>query len=573
MTVVSTECSEKDVVFKKESNNTVYCLAKSILETALEKVGTGGLTTTDSSAELESFLDISSMKVMDQTGSIVDSDNDLPYLTSFLAKDWLQYEDIGKNLRTKISWTQTACVCNDATCTAPYAVDFIGIFDVKKGQARGRSMIVFLGEDGNPLPCLTHVDLPPIQNLTISGSCESTVESRNKCKEFVGMDPTPNSWRCVECEEGNSGDGSGGIDGLEILLDGKIVARSLNATETTGLRYPNNTIDDELDALKFPPVILPGIDLDVKIVGLKVVDSSTGPIDMTEAAEDFVHGGVKAMTDFIVGNTFGDDFNEDNPASEATLADIIRSYDILSHTALVNFARLNRGNKTVIDKVASLPIYKTMETQHPDPLPLQEILSGITLLLISICALGTVLGSSARKIKNSKKEKVKRNFIFKETIACLKSGFHLSLPIIASLVIVALETSAYALNWKEENELLSFKKSIAYTEVKGADRLPLTTGSMMLGALNGTAFIVNTYVTEISDASADRGSVFVAGAVVSVVGLVLSIWYGYFIEAEDEGKESERNEIEGNEEYDEEKGSTAVENPNAIKNSTRKKTS
>ena len=89
--------------------------------------------------------------------------------------------------------------------------------------------------------------------------------------------------------------------------------------------------------------------------------------------------------------------------------------------------------------------------------------------------------------------------------------------------------------------------------------------------MTGTGFVTTTFVSEISDVSADRRWMFIAGAIVSVVGLILSFWYGYSLDDEDEGKESDEEKIESNEKFDEEKGSTKEETPNAMKN--RMKTS
>ena len=63
--VVSSTCEEY-----KGSDNTVYCVGKSVLETAMDMVGTDGLTSIDNSDELESFVNISAMKVMGQTGTV-----------------------------------------------------------------------------------------------------------------------------------------------------------------------------------------------------------------------------------------------------------------------------------------------------------------------------------------------------------------------------------------------------------------------------------------------------------------------------------------------------------------------
>lgn len=608
--VVSSTCEEY-----KGSDNTVYCVGKSVLETAMDMVGTDGLISIDNSDELESFVDISAMKVMGQTGTLnAETLNGLKYFTSFMTKDYVK-EEIKNNLRTKISWVQTTCVCKDGECSKSYAVDPVGVFDVTKGIVRGRSMLVFLGEDGNPMPCLTHVELPPIENLEISGSCESTVESRGNCSdsegEFQKLIPGLHSWRCVKCK----GDKLDGIDGIKILnKDGTEVARTLDPKETTGLENPFRTVEDELNGQTIPDIpplkcfnISMGLTevpfknnlggdtlrnlfkgfldalgenhTEIKTSGETIVksgfgDYTTPDIDINDSAQNFVRSGMKGIANFILGNMIGNEYDVSNIASEATLVEIIRSADIVSYTSLANFANLDpksvrnstdaekkkiERDISIVKKITSLPVYKTMETEHPDEVPPQEIVSGITLLLIASCAFGTVIGNFFRKKKESKNHR-----------STWKSKLNSLLPLLASLVIVVLECIAYALRWEEENELLSFKKSIVYTEVKGADRRQLTSRSLLLDDLTGTGFVTTTFVSEISDVSADRRWIFIAGAIVSVVGLLLSFLYGYSLDDEDEGMKSEGNEMNSNEQYDEEKGSTTVENPNAIKN--RKKT-
>lgn len=152
-----------------------------------------------------------------------------------------------------------------------------------------------------------------------------------------------------------------------------------------------------------------------------------------------------------------------------------------------------------------------------------------------------MIGTFFRKKKESKHHK-----------STWKSKLNSLLPLLASLVIVVLECIAYALRWEEENELLSFKKSIVYTEVKGADRRQLTSRSLLLDDLTGTGFVATTFVSEISDVSADRRWMFITGALVSVAGLILSFWYGYSLDDKDEGMESEGNEMNSNDQFDDE---------------------
>lgn len=590
MVVSSSTCEEY-----KGSDNTVYCVGKSVLKTAMDMVGTDGLTSIDNSDELESFVDISAMKVMGQTGTLNAEDlNGLKHFTSFIRKDHVK-EEIKNNLRTKISWVQTACVCKDGECSESYAVDPVGVFDVTKGIVRGRSMLVFLGEDGKPMPCLTHVELPPIENLEISGSCESTVESRDKCSdsegEFQKYIPGLHSWRCVECK----GDKLDGIDGIKILSkDGTVVARTLDPKETTGLEDPFRTVEEELNGQAIPDIPpLKGINMDMGLTEVEFINNPGGyvlaktfisvldslgepynetvrdgkiivnsqfgnftmpDIDINDSAKTFVRSGMKGIANFILGNMIGNEYDVSDIASEATLVDIIRITDIASYTSLATFANLDpksvrnstdaeekkiERDMSIVKKITSLPVYKTMETEHPDEIPTQEIVSGITLLLIACCAFGTVIGTFLRKKNESKNHR-----------STWKSKLNSLLPLLASLVIVVLECIAYALRWEEENELLSFKKSIVYTEVMGADRRQLTSISLLLDDLTGNGFVATTFVSEISDVSADRRWMFIAGALVSVAGLILSFWYGYSLDDEDEGMKSEGNEMNSNEHFD-----------------------
>ena len=167
-------------------------------------------------------------------------------------------------------------------------------------------------------------------------------------------------------------------------------------------------------------------------------DYTTPDIDINDSAQNFVRSGMKGIANFILGSMIGNEYVVSNIASEATLVEIIRTADIVSYTSLANFANLDpksvrnstdaekkkiERDMSIVQKITSLPVYKTMETEHPDEVPPQEIVSGITLLLIASCAFGTVIGTFFRKKKESKNHR-----------STWKSKLNSLLPLLASLV-------------------------------------------------------------------------------------------------------------------------------------------
>ena len=462
----------------------------------------------------------------------------MQHFSSFFRAEYLPDHKSDDNLRTKMARTQAACGCMDAICYETVAIDPVGVIDTSNGQYRGCSPVLFIGEDGKRLPCLSHMKLPPIEELEMTGPCKWTEQSMEACK-MIGATALQGLYnrRCVECD-------SSGIDGLRFKYNGKIVARPVSSEELlpSGIDSSYTLLDllQNIKTVTVRTIEIPGFSIELGDLTLYEQD----PYDLTPFFQDLLDGAVRTFLDSLFGLLRPQDFSTNNPSisfSNTTIAEIMRVIDVYYQSRLAASVHIN--GLYVQGKILSFPLHKTIQTERPEASPIQEKFSGIALLFLSSCAFGGLLGAFLNKMRKGK------------TYVPLREKF----AVLVGTVVFALEVTAYILRWAAEMEHYNFKKAFVHVDAQGAERFDSV---IPFGFdLKGTGFIVTTYVAEISDASYNWTWLFIVGAAVSVVGLIASIWFGPSL-YDQEGIEDEDNPKKNDDlkKDDEEKKETCNDN-------------
>ncbi len=515
----------------------IYDIGHESLTRIMTKTGTRGITFEETTAETETFLDVST--VIDPSLTMLVSEdnfnvNAMPMLSSFLTGDLIP-ESISSSISTndfksKVSWTQAACVCKDASCMESAAVDPIGFFNINNGLLRGRALVVFVADDGDLLPCLKHYSLPPIEELDVTGSCKWTTKSFEMCADIADTSeetyykiPQLYGHRCVECDDSDD------IDGLRIMHHGKLVARAFNSSEmlTSYLPDPEMTLKDNLDSIPIPE-------------GLNFAQEATA----RWVVKPFFVDGISSIFNLFFAAMNPVDFGlerRETYASRASFAEITRVMDFAYHSQLGLFASLS-SQEGIVEKMETLPMFVSKQLERPEAAPIQEILSSISLLLLASCGFGAILGSSLKKIikscnkkqssamvKNRNNDEVYKNQIGhtkkvdKGGRKCLQL-FPGIAAVLGAFVVLALEALAYWLSWTAEKEHTQFSKAIVHMEVKGSKRF--TINPFGISDMRGALFGVNTYVVELSDAGENWEWLYLTGMISCAVGLVLSAVFG-----------------------------------------------
>ena len=404
------------------------------------------------------------------------------YFTSFTRKGY--DEEVSKdNIKTKISSTQSYCVCADLKCQKRDAIDIRGVYEVDNGELRGFTPLKFLDENGKALPCLSNPKLPTIQDLQIQGCSWKDVRNRqvHKC-------------------------GPNGIDGLRFIdkETGRVYARSMNKSEIVPIL---SRADPDLSvekALNSPLFMIPEstVEFETKISIPGTIFEI--PIQLTQDIAPILNAAKDQMVitffNAIARSLRAEDFPPENPGSNATLAEIIRMSDAFSIDRLL--LSVEGINDLVNTTVYSSPLYMNLKGSRAETSPTQEIWSGVGTLIIQSCALGILVGGARRIL---------------EEFGRLNGLFSIG----TALIVLGTEIIAFSLRWMAEIDQNSFKEAMVLIVVTGADRFD---GLLPLGVgMDGNYFAVTTYIVELSDASSNMTWLFVAGTVASTFCLLASI--------------------------------------------------
>ena len=455
-------------------DDSIRTIADESLQAALIKIGDGsGLVFSSHENELEEYQDI--------TSSIVGYSS-LDYITSFLRKG--KSEAISKDrIKTTISWTQSSCICLDTNCKSTGAIDIIGAWESDNGQMRGETPLLLLDDDGQShLPCLSHSKLPPISELDVVGCNWNATKNGEMIEVF-------------QC-------GPDSVENLKFIIKetGKTVARSLSKKEIVP------QLSEFGPDLKMTDIVnSPSLEIEESIVEYPVTFFEGGTLefdytfyfDIAPVLNTAKRGLILTLFNALGEGVRDEDFNPNNPASEATLAEIVRVSDSFSNHRLLS--SVSYVESFVEATVRASPLYMALEGSRPESSAPQEIVSGVALLAIACCGFGAF---SRTYIKNRTTPKL--------------------FAVAASLLVLLLEIVAFYLRWNAESDKNNFNESMVFVEVAGADRfdglLPLSAGK------DGKTFIANTFVVELKDDSYDYTWVFISGTIASVSCLFLSYW-------------------------------------------------
>ncbi len=434
-----------------------------------------GLATSSHEQTIENYQNISTLD-NERFGNIRE------YFTSFLRSGY-QEGISGDDIRTKISWAQSSCICKDILCEQTSSIDIIGVSQSDNGSTRGEVPIVFVDENGQDVPCLSHSKLPPIAELDIKGCSWDGFRSVHRCDGGKVQ-----SLRFIDKKTGNE------------------VARALNDTEIIPMLSridPDLTLESQING--------PLLQIQESIVDFATTVSIPGTVfefdlnfrqniaPLLNSAKDEL---IVTIFDAFMGSLRPEDFPPERPASEAPAIDIIRMSEKFSKDRLLlsTYEFGNIANGTIY----ASPLHMNLKGQRPETSPPAENVSGIGILVISSCALGFVIGTIWRK----------RAF---RTLFGLFS-------ILTAFSVFIFEAVAHGMRWSSEIAQSSFQEAMVLVAVTGADRFD---GLTPLGiGMDGRPFIVTTYIVELTDASMDVTWLFVLGSIISLLSMLSSIYLG-----------------------------------------------
>ena len=302
-------------------------------------------------------------------------------------------------------------------------------------------------------------------------------------------------------------EGKIGTDSVENLKfidreSGKAVARSLSKYEIVPqlsefdpdlkmvdvVNHPLLQVNDSV--IEYPVLFFEGGLLEFEYT----FDFDLAPI-LNEAKTELI------LTTFdALGEAVRDeDFSPDYPASNATVAEIIRVSDAFTRNRLLTSVSWNES--IVEATIRASPLFLVLSGSRPESSPPQEIYSGVALLVLASCGFGAVLAVFLRERNNAK-----------------------AFALFVSLAYLFLETIAYYLRWEAENDQNTFNEAMVLVTVASGDRfgglVPLSAGK------DGVVFAVTTYSVEMTDESHDYSWLFISGAVGSIISLICSYVFG-----------------------------------------------
>mmetsp|Transcript_13285 Transcript_13285/g.20177 ORF Transcript_13285/g.20177 Transcript_13285/m.20177 type:complete len:299 (+) Transcript_13285:158-1054(+) len=250
---------------------TIDAIASDVLYRALERIPDGAaVTTAVAEKSIDKYVDISALPVFQ------DFDLNDTRLSGILAFNASIFDSVDGNLRTKVSWTVSSCICVDINCDNTSSIDIRGGLNLDAAGARGYSPILFhdIRSDDmhHNLPCLAvyHSPLTNKDEVAIGNNCSfvdgylphSLISHRFEVKNCLNG-PVDNM-RLYEKSRIDGGyfsdPGNYGMAGY------KYFGRPLTGTEIT----PSNTlvdtydtIGDLIDDIPFTKITIPVVNIDI----------------------------------------------------------------------------------------------------------------------------------------------------------------------------------------------------------------------------------------------------------------------------------------------------------------------
>jgi len=447
---------------------------------ALSNIGDGaGLVFSSHEDELEEYIDFTSIDP-------VRIGNNKDYFTSFFRTGKTEFQSKDQ-IKFRASWAQSSCICLDISCTKMGAIDIFGVWESDNGELRGETPILLLDDDGQtPLPCLSHSKLPPIKDLDIIG-CNWN-GTRFGRKNLVGV---------FQC-------GPDSVENLKFIdrESGKAVARSLSKYEIVPqlsefdpdlkmvdvVNHPLLQVNDSV--IEYPVLFFEGGLLEFEY---------TFDFDLAPILNEAKTGLILTTFDALGEAVRDEDFSPDYPASNATVAEIIRISDAFTKNRLLTSVSWNES--IVEATIRASPLFLVLSGSRPESSPPQEIYSGVALLILASCGFGAVLAVYLRERNNAK-----------------------AFALFVSFAYLFLETIAYYLRREAENDQNAFNEAMVLATVASGDRfgglVPLSAGK------DGVVFAVTTYSVEMTDESHDYSWLFISGTVGSIISLICSYVFG-----------------------------------------------
>ena len=212
--------------YDDEVDLTIDDIARETLNRAVEKIPDGSAVITASAEDkLVYYRDISALPALQKDGN---------RLSGILQHGAFDYRSVDGNLRTKVSYAVSSCICLDWYCENTASIDIRGVEQIDNGELRGASPIIFHNKttssqaDDNyaHLPCLAAYKSPVLNEEEIFFDGCDFVSSPSAPPFFVE--------NCLD----------GRVDNLQLLDvqdNDELIGRPLTGWEV----LPDNTEDIE----------------------------------------------------------------------------------------------------------------------------------------------------------------------------------------------------------------------------------------------------------------------------------------------------------------------------------------
>jgi hypothetical protein len=381
----------------------------------------------------------------------------------------------GDVFNAEIQYITLLCICDDADCSVQVAADLSGVVQVDRGDFVGYSPLFLLDENGSKIPCL------------------SVFEKDRQELDFQGCDLVNSSQSAaifyVENCDGNDLTKFGVLEGdsliarpysnYELLPDD--ISDSFDPTQTIEEVFGNISVQETLLQLR----------TDVTILGFEVpitFEEDIGPL-LSQAGGALALGFIDSIASTFLPTTFNATF----PASQASVADVYRV--LLAFSILRLFRLVAPWEEIARSTVAGDSVYGDLVATQPDLIPLPEILSGITLLLLVAAGFGYAA----------------------------TTNHVLSLAVAGAFLVLATECSSYVIRLVGSIKLEQWGATMLLVDTSASSRnyaLPLG------GGLDGSALAVTVAYVKLSNASNPYLWLQYVGAGLAFIAFFLGVFKG-----------------------------------------------